>query len=102
MKCIKCGQPAFQYNGKIYQLCALCGWQAIEALAAETQWYDVEDHSPLLVCEVKLSDGRIVEAHYSCGSWETVEEGEWIQPIMFRPKETMVITALYKPPFDLT
>ena len=29
-KCIQCDNPAYQRNGKVYKLCARCGWEAIK------------------------------------------------------------------------
>lgn len=33
-KCIKCGEPAYQRNGKTYALCAVHGLEAIKELIA--------------------------------------------------------------------
>lgn len=64
-------------------------------------WYDAEDHSPGLVCEVESSDGQIIKARFVCGSWETLD-GEWIQPpVRFRILTPVVLTALHKPPFKV-
>jgi len=32
IKCVQCDNPAFEHNGKIYQLCAVCGLKAICSL----------------------------------------------------------------------
>lgn len=31
--CIQCGKKAYEYKGKVYKLCAECGWEALVTLA---------------------------------------------------------------------
>jgi hypothetical protein len=57
-------------------------------------WFDTIDHSPRLVCEVKLSNGVILDAIQVMGEWETLE-GKTIYPVRFRLKLATVITGLY-------
>jgi ribosomal protein L37E len=31
--CVQCGKEAYKYRGKVYSLCAECGWDALVKLA---------------------------------------------------------------------
>ena len=61
----------------------------------EHPWHDAVDFSPLLVCEVELSSGEIVEAVFVCGTWETLN-GEAVYPVRFRPTRYQIVVGLYK------
>lgn len=51
-KCIQCNNPAFEHNGKIYKLCAVCGLKAICSLFG---WKYDEDTN-LITANKRVSD----------------------------------------------
>lgn len=66
----------------------------------ENTWHDTVDYSPYLVCLAELSDGKVIEAQFVMGMWETLD-GEAIYPVRFMPLRARVLVGLYKPPFEI-
>lgn len=58
-------------------------------------WYDAENQTPSMVCEVITSDDTIHKARYVCGSWETLEGVAIIYPVSWRPLQFSVLTPLF-------
>ena len=60
----------------------------------EPTWYDAENHTPSMVCEVILSDDTVHHARYVCGTWETLD-GVALYPVSWRPLQFSVLTPVY-------
>lgn len=65
------------------------------------QWYDSEDHTPDVICEVEVEGGKKIEARYILGNWETLDGQPLFGVKRWRFLYYLVRTAVYKAPFEI-